>query len=45
MSERAYEVIAEEGRVPIKSWTRGVPVEESALKQLRNVASMPFIHR
>jgi tRNA-splicing ligase RtcB (3'-phosphate/5'-hydroxy nucleic acid ligase) len=45
MSERGYEVIAEEGSVPIKAWTRGVPVEESALKQLRNVASMPFIHR
>jgi len=45
MRERGYEVIAEEGRVPIKAWTRGVPVEESALQQLRNVASMPFIHR
>ncbi|HRK70306.1 MAG TPA: RtcB family protein [Micropepsaceae bacterium] len=32
------------GRVPIKAWTRGVPVEEAALKQLRNVASLPFIH-
>ena len=45
MSERAYDVIADEGRVPIKAWTRGVPVEEAALQQLRNVASMPFIHR
>ncbi len=45
MSERGYEVIAEEGRAPIKAWTRGVPVEEAALQQLRNVASMPFIHR
>ena len=45
MSERGYEVITEAGRVPIKAWTRGVPVEESALQQLRNVASMPFIHR
>lgn len=34
----------EGGRVPIKAWTRGVPVEESALAQLRNVASLPFIH-
>src|SRR3984957_21039129 len=30
---------------PIKSWTRGVPVEDSAMQQLRNVASLPFIHR
>jgi tRNA-splicing ligase RtcB (3'-phosphate/5'-hydroxy nucleic acid ligase) len=45
MSERSYEVFTEEGRVPIKAWTRGVPIEESALRQLRNVAAMPFIHR
>ena len=45
MTERGYDVIAEDGRVPIKTWTRGVPVEESALRQLRNVAAMPFIHQ
>ena len=44
MTERGYNVIAEDGRVPIKAWTRGVPMEESALRQLRNVAAMPFIH-
>jgi tRNA-splicing ligase RtcB len=38
-----FEVIESEGR-PIKAWTRGVPIEDSALKQLRNVASLPFIH-
>ena len=32
-------------RVPIKMWTAGVPVEESAMQQLRNVASLPFVHR
>lgn len=31
--------------VPIMGWTNGVPVEESAMAQLRNVASMPFIHK
>ncbi len=31
--------------VPIKAWTRGVPVEESALLQLRNVASLPFVFK
>ena len=29
---------------PLKMWTRGVPVEEQALQQLRNLASLPFIH-
>jgi tRNA-splicing ligase RtcB len=44
MSGRAYELIETEG-APIKAWTRGVPVEESAEKQLRNVAKMPFIYK
>ena len=39
-----YDHIAAEGGKPIKAWTRGVPIEDSALKQLRNVASLPFIH-
>jgi len=30
-------------RVPIKSWTRGVQVEESALKQLLDVARLPVV--
>jgi tRNA-splicing ligase RtcB len=39
-------------RVPIKLWTRGIDldgegteIEAAALQQLRNVASLPFIHR
>ena len=28
----------------LKLWTDGVPVVESAAQQLRNVASLPFIH-
>lgn len=31
--------------VPIKAWTKGVPVESEALDQLKNVASLPFIHK
>lgn len=31
--------------VPVFLWTEGVPVEEAAIKQLRNIASMPFIHK
>lgn len=29
----------------IKAWTAGVPVEDAALRQLKNVASLPFVHR
>lgn len=29
----------------IKAWTRGVPVEPEAKRQLRNLAAMPFIHK
>lgn len=32
-------------RSPIKMWTNGVPVEDQAAGQLRNVASLPFIHK
>ena len=38
-----FELIEGE-RVPIKAWTKGVPLEPQALSQLRNVASLPFIH-
>jgi tRNA-splicing ligase RtcB (3'-phosphate/5'-hydroxy nucleic acid ligase) len=31
-------------RVPIYGWTEGVPVEEKALQQVRNVAVMPDCH-
>ncbi len=41
----AYEIHQPDGGVPIKRWTRGVAVEDAALKQLENVARMPFIHR
>lgn len=37
------QVIATE-RFPIYSWTEGVSIEESAIKQLKNIANMPFIH-
>lgn len=38
-----FELIDSTGR-PIKAWTRGVQVEDQAKQQLRNLASMPFIH-
>ena len=33
------------GLVPVKGWTRGVPVEEAARQQLRNIANLPFVFR
>src|SRR5437879_8758846 len=44
-TKRSYDVIHSEGGVPIKAWTRGVPIEEAAARQLANVARLPFIHR
>ena len=41
--ERTFDVLAEPGAAPIKMWTRGVPVEDAAMAQLRNVAALPFI--
>lgn len=31
--------------VPIKAWNNGVAIEDEAWKQLRNVATLPFIHK
>lgn len=45
MCENHYEVMHVEGGVPVKSWTRGVAFEDKARAQLRNIASMPFIHK
>src|SRR5215813_14240854 len=45
MTDKSYNVIKPENGVPIKAWTRGVPVEEAAEKQLRNVAQLPFIYK
>lgn len=39
-----FEYIETTGK-PIKAWTRGVPLEESARQQLQNVAGLPFIHK
>ncbi|MCG8506541.1 MAG: RtcB family protein [Sphingomonadales bacterium] len=39
-----YELI-ETGDAVIKAWTKGVPVEEGAKQQLRNIAGLPFIFR
>jgi tRNA-splicing ligase RtcB (3'-phosphate/5'-hydroxy nucleic acid ligase) len=45
MNSKNYEVDNIEGGVPVKRWTRGVAVEDSALRQLANVARLPFVHK
>src|SRR6476660_2288330 len=45
MSDNTYNVYNTNKGVPIKAWTKGVPVEEAAQKQLLNVAQLPFIYR
>ncbi len=45
LSEKNYNLIETEKGVPIKAWTRGVALEQAAEKQLRNVASLPFIFK
>src|SRR5205809_7431060 len=44
-TKSSYDVIHSEGGVPSQAWTRGVPIEEAAAKQLANVARMAFIHQ
>jgi tRNA-splicing ligase RtcB (3'-phosphate/5'-hydroxy nucleic acid ligase) len=34
-----------EGGVPVKMWTKGVPVDPSALQQLENAAKLPFVFK
>jgi len=44
MMEQTYEFDGSQ-RHPIKTWTKGVLVEDHARDQLRNLANMPFIHK
>ena len=42
--ERNYNLIENENCAPIKAWTKGVPFESEAQKQLNNIAKMDMIH-
>ncbi len=42
---QSFEYTHVEGGVPIKSWTRGVPVDDKAREQLARAAKMPFIFK
>ncbi|OTG90247.1 RtcB family protein [Acinetobacter sp. ANC 3832] len=44
-NERAYNIIQDEKGVPIKMWTKGVPVDEKSKDQLLRTAQMPFIYK
>lgn len=39
-----YEVTLTDN-LPIKAWTRGVPIEDSAMQQLKNLTTLPFLHK
>jgi tRNA-splicing ligase RtcB len=43
MNTESYEIIQPEHGCHIKMWTRGVPVEDDAKRQLSNIARLPFI--
>ena len=45
MTGTTYEFQDVQGGVPIKMWTRGVPVEDEARAQLSRAAKMPFIFK
>ena len=45
MADTTYEFQNVEGGVPIKMWTRGVPVDDKARVQLTCAAKMPFIFK
>jgi len=45
MTHTTFEFQAAEGGVPIKMWTRGVPVDDKARDQLSRAAKMPFIFK
>jgi tRNA-splicing ligase RtcB len=44
MIKQNYELLHAEGSAtPIKGWVHGVPLEDSAKQQLRNIAALPFV--
>jgi hypothetical protein len=43
--ETKYNMLSAEKGVPIKAWTKGVPLEDQARVQLLNVAQLPFLFK
>lgn len=43
-TQHSYELLHAEGAsTPIKGWVHGVPVEDKARQQLRNITTLPFV--
>ncbi|MEX8193722.1 RtcB family protein [Comamonas guangdongensis] len=45
MSEQNYQLLEVAGGVPVKMWTKGVPVETEAQQQLANAARLPIVFK
>ncbi|MDO9434161.1 RtcB family protein [Hydrogenophaga sp.] len=45
MSNTNYNIQDVPGGVPVKMWTKGVPVEPEAMKQLANAARLPIVFK
>ena len=45
MSELNYNIEDVPGGVPVKMWTKGVPVETEAMAQLANAARLPIVFK
>jgi tRNA-splicing ligase RtcB len=45
MTDATFNFIKPDTGVPIKAWTKGVPLEDAARTQLLNVAQLPFIYK
>ncbi|WP_275402206.1 RtcB family protein [Sphingobium terrigena] len=45
MTQSNFDYQHVDGGVPIKMWTRGVPVDDKAREQLRKAAQMPFVFK
>ena len=45
MTDATYNMMKPDNGVPIKAWTKGVPLEDAARQQLLNVAQLPFIYK
>jgi len=45
MTQSNFDYCHVDGGVPIKMWTRGVPVDDKAREQLRRAAQMPFVFK
>ena len=43
-NETNYETFEQKNHKPVKAWVRGVPLDDKAVQQLKNVGQLPIIH-